>query len=48
MTESGIIGRWSRRHSGIRLEGAKAIVQAFPGWLKLRHFARVLQPARAG
>ena len=36
------------RSGGIRLEGAKAIVQAFPGWLKLSHFARVLQPARAG
>jgi DNA-binding HxlR family transcriptional regulator len=35
------------RAGGIRLEGAKALVEAFPGWLQLSHFARVLQPARA-
>jgi hypothetical protein len=26
----------------------KATVQAFPGWLQLSHFARVLQPTHAG
>jgi DNA-binding HxlR family transcriptional regulator len=31
----------------IRLEGPRALVQAFPGWLQLSHFARVLQPAHA-
>jgi DNA-binding HxlR family transcriptional regulator len=36
------------RAGGIRLEGAQAIARAFPGWLKLSHFARVLQPAPAG
>jgi DNA-binding HxlR family transcriptional regulator len=35
------------RSGGIKLEGPKAMVQAFPGWLKLSHFARVLQPAHA-
>jgi DNA-binding PadR family transcriptional regulator len=35
------------RSGGIKLEGAKALVQAFPGWWQLSHFARVLQPARA-
>jgi DNA-binding HxlR family transcriptional regulator len=36
------------RSGGIRLEGPKAIVDAFPGWLELSHFARVLQPAHRG
>jgi len=35
------------RSGGIRLEGPKAIVEAFPGWLELSHFARVLRPSRA-
>jgi hypothetical protein len=36
------------RAGGIKLEGAKALVQAFPRWWQLSHFAHVLQPARAG
>jgi len=42
--------RWADavRAGGIRLEGAPAIARAFPGWLKLSHFARVLQPTPAG
>ncbi len=36
------------RSGGIKLDGSKTIVQAFPSWLKLSHFARVLQPAHAG
>lgn len=36
------------RSGGIKLEGPRAIVQAFPGWLQLSHFARVLQPTHAG
>jgi hypothetical protein len=36
------------RSGGIRLEGPRAIVQAFPRWLQLSHFARVLQPTHAG
>jgi putative sterol carrier protein len=36
------------RSGGIKLEGPKAIVQAFPSWLQLSHFARALQPAHAG
>jgi DNA-binding HxlR family transcriptional regulator len=35
------------RAGGIKPEGPKALLQAFPGWLQLSHFARVLQPARA-
>src|SRR5262245_22031442 len=35
------------RSGGIKLTGRRAIVQAFPGWLELSHFAHVLQPARA-
>ena len=35
------------RSGGIRLEGPRPLVQAFPTWLKLSHFARVLQPALA-
>jgi putative sterol carrier protein len=36
------------RAGGIKLEGTRAVVQAFPGWLQLSHFARVLQRAHAG
>jgi DNA-binding HxlR family transcriptional regulator len=35
------------RAGGIRLEGPRALVAAFPGWLLLSHFAQVLQPATA-
>jgi DNA-binding HxlR family transcriptional regulator len=35
------------RSGGIKLEGPRAIVQAFPNWLQLSHFARVLRPTRA-
>lgn len=33
------------RSGDIKVKGPRAIVQAFPGWLQLSHFARVLQPA---
>ena len=33
------------RTGSIKLDGPRALVQAFPGWLQLSHFARVLQPA---
>ncbi len=36
------------RAGGIKLEGARAVAQAFPGWLQLSHFARVLQRAHTG
>jgi hypothetical protein len=36
------------RSGGIRLEGPKALVRAFPGWLHLSPFARVLRQAQAG
>ena len=36
------------RAGGIRLEGPRALAQAFPGWLQLSHFARVLQLTHAG
>jgi DNA-binding HxlR family transcriptional regulator len=36
------------RSGGIKLDGARALVQAFPGWLLLSHFAQVVRPARAG
>ena len=36
------------REGGLRLEGPRALVQAFPGWLLLSHFASVLQGAHAG
>ncbi|HEY2991231.1 MAG TPA: helix-turn-helix domain-containing protein [Methylomirabilota bacterium] len=36
------------RAGGIKLEGPRALVQAFPGWLLLSHFAQVLKPARVG
>ncbi len=32
------------RSGGIQLEGPRALVQAFPRWSLLSHFARVLQP----
>lgn len=35
------------RSGGIKLEGPRAIVEAFPTWLQLSHFAHVLQPTRA-
>jgi DNA-binding HxlR family transcriptional regulator len=35
------------RAGGIRLEGPRALVAAFPGWLLLSHFAQVLRPATA-
>jgi DNA-binding HxlR family transcriptional regulator len=36
------------RSGGLRLEGPRELVRAFPGWLKLSHFARVERPAHAG
>jgi DNA-binding HxlR family transcriptional regulator len=36
------------RDGGLRLEGARALVRAFPTWLLLSHFAHVERPARAG
>jgi DNA-binding HxlR family transcriptional regulator len=36
------------RRGGIKLDGPRALVQAFPRWLLLSHFARVLKPARVG
>jgi DNA-binding HxlR family transcriptional regulator len=36
------------RSGGLRVEGARALVRAFPDWLLLSHYARVLQPAHAG
>jgi DNA-binding HxlR family transcriptional regulator len=38
------------RSGDIKLEGSRGLVQAFPGWLQLSHFASVLRPshARAG
>ena len=35
------------RSGGIKQEGPRAIVEAFPGWLRLSHFARVVQRAHA-
>jgi DNA-binding HxlR family transcriptional regulator len=35
------------RAGGLRLEGPRALVRAFPSWLMLSPFARVLHPARA-
>ena len=35
------------RAGGLRLEGTRELAHAFPGWLKLSHFAAVLQPAHA-
>jgi hypothetical protein len=36
------------RSGDLRLEGARPLVQAFPNWLLLSHYAPVLQPAHAG
>jgi DNA-binding HxlR family transcriptional regulator len=36
------------RSGGVRVEGPRALVQAFPGWLRLSHYAHVERPARAG
>ena len=35
------------RAGGVRLEGQRALVQAFPGGLRLSHYADVPRPARA-
>ena len=41
---------WSQavRSGGIKPEGPRALVAAFPGWLQLSHFAHVPNAARAG
>jgi DNA-binding HxlR family transcriptional regulator len=36
------------RSGAVRVEGPRALVQAFPGWLLLSHFAHVERPAHAG
>ena len=36
------------REAGIRVEGPRDLVRAFPTWLLLSHFAQVERPARAG
>jgi DNA-binding HxlR family transcriptional regulator len=36
------------REGGLRVEGPRDLVRAFPTWLLLGHFARVERPARAG
>ena len=36
------------RAGAIKLEGPRALVQEFPRWLLLSHFAQVLKPARVG
>jgi len=36
------------RDGGLRVEGARDLVRAFPTWLLLSHFAHVERPARAG
>jgi DNA-binding HxlR family transcriptional regulator len=36
------------RAGGLRLEGPRALVRAFPDWLLLSHFAHVPRPASAG
>jgi DNA-binding HxlR family transcriptional regulator len=36
------------RRGGIKLDGPRALVQEFPRWLLLSHFAQVLKPARVG
>jgi hypothetical protein len=33
---------------GLRVEGPRDLVRAFPTWLLLSHFAHVERPARAG
>jgi hypothetical protein len=35
------------REGGLRLEGRRDLVRAFPTWLLLSHFAHVERPARA-
>jgi len=36
------------RRGDVKIEGPRALVQEFPRWLLLSHFARVLKPARVG
>jgi DNA-binding HxlR family transcriptional regulator len=36
------------RSGGVRVEGARELVQGFPGWLMLSHYAHVERPAPAG
>ena len=36
------------REGGLRIEGPRDLVRAFPTWLLLSHFAHVERPARAG
>jgi DNA-binding HxlR family transcriptional regulator len=36
------------RSGGVRVEGPRTLVQAFPGWLRLSHYAHVARPAHAG
>jgi hypothetical protein len=36
------------RSGGIRLDGPRALIDAFPRWLLLSPFAEVLRPPRAG
>ena len=36
------------REGGLRVEGPRDLVRAFPTWLLLSHFAHVERPARIG
>ena len=36
------------RSGGLRLDGPRDLVRAFPWWLLLSHFAHVERPARVG
>jgi DNA-binding HxlR family transcriptional regulator len=36
------------RSGGVRVEGPRALVQAFPGWLRLSHYVHAARPAPAG
>jgi hypothetical protein len=36
------------RSGSVRLDGPRALIQAFPRWLLLSQFADVTRPARAG
>jgi hypothetical protein len=36
------------RSGGLRLEGPRGLIRAFPTWLLLSHFAHVERPARTG
>jgi hypothetical protein len=36
------------RGGGVRVEGRRELVQAFPGWLLLSHFAHVERAAHTG